>query len=213
MANIKTEDGEEKPPITRLIREGQEILVQVDKEERGTKGAALTTFITLAGCYLVLMPNNPNSGGISRRIEGEERDQLKTTLDALNLPEDMGLIIRTAGVGKNQEELQSDLDMLLNQWKAIQSAWQTQLAPCLLNQEGDVIIRSIRDNLRKSVNEIIIDDHVAFTKAREYIQQIKPEFLKNLKLYNNRVPLFINFGIVSNNIYWCMVFFRYDNNY
>ena len=197
MANIKTEDGEEKPPITRLIREGQEILVQVDKEERGTKGAALTTFITLAGCYLVLMPNNPNSGGISRRIEGEERDQLKTTLDALNLPEDMGLIIRTAGVGKNQEELQSDLDMLLNQWKAIQSAWQTQLAPCLLNQEGDVIIRSIRDNLRKSVNEIIIDDHVAFTKAREYIQQIKPEFLKNLKLYNNRVPLFINFGIES----------------
>jgi len=197
MATIKHEEGGEKPALTRLIREGQEVLIQVDKEERGTKGAALTTFITLAGCYLVLMPNNPNSGGISRRIEGEERDQLKTTLDALDLPEDMGLIIRTAGVGKGQEELQSDLDMLLNQWKAIQTAWQNQLAPCLLNQEGDVIIRSIRDNLRKSVDEIIIDDHVAFTKAREYIQQIKPEFLKNLKLYNNKIPLFINFSIES----------------
>lgn len=197
LANIKQEEGSEKPALTRLVREGQEVLIQIDKEERGTKGAALTTFVTLAGCYLVLMPNNPNSGGISRRIEGEERDQLKATLDALVLPEEMGLIIRTAGVGKSQEELQSDLDMLLNQWKAIQNAWQNQLAPCLLNQEGDVIIRSIRDNLRKSVDEIIIDDHVAFTKAREYILQIKPEFLKNLKLYNNKVPLFINFGIES----------------
>ncbi|MCC5792457.1 MAG: Rne/Rng family ribonuclease [Legionellaceae bacterium] len=197
LAKIESKDGEEKPGINRLIREGQEILIQVDKEERGNKGAALTTYITLAGCYLVLMPNNPSSGGISRRIEGDERDQLKDTLNALNLPEGMGLIIRTAGVGKNQDELQADLDMLLNQWKAIQRAWQNEMAPCLLNQEGNVIIRSIRDNLRKTVSEIIIDDHVAYTKAREYIEMIKPEFLKNLKLYNSKVPLFINYGIES----------------
>ena len=119
--------GDEKPPITSLLREGQELLVQVDKEERGNKGAALTTFITLAGCYLVLMPNNPRSGGISRRIEGEERDELRETLNALTLPDNMGLIIRTAGVGKSQEELQDDLNMLCNQWHSIKQACNTEL--------------------------------------------------------------------------------------
>lgn len=189
--------GSEKPPITSLIREGQELLIQVDKEERGNKGAALTTYITLAGCYLVLMPNSPRSGGISRRIEGDDRDELKETLNSLSLEEDMGLIIRTAGVGKSQEELQSDLDMLLNQWKAISQAHQTQIAPCLIHQEGDVIIRSIRDNLRKSISEIIIDDQVSYIKARQYIEQIKPEFLPNLKLYNSTVPLFNLYQIES----------------
>lgn len=189
--------GNEKPPITSLIREGQELLVQVDKEERGSKGAALTTYITLAGCYLVLMPNSPRSGGISRRIEGEDRDELKETLNALHLEEDMGLIIRTAGVGKGQDELQADLDMLLNQWKAILQAYRTQLAPCLIHQEGDVIIRSIRDNLRKSISEIIIDDQVSYIKAKQYIEQIKPEFLPNLKLYNSNVPLFNLYQIES----------------
>lgn len=195
--NNPHQNESDKPPITTLIREGQELLVQVDKEERGSKGAALTTYITLAGCYLVLMPNSPRSGGISRRIEGEDRDELKETLNALNLEEDMGLIIRTAGVGKGQDELQGDLDMLLNQWQAIQQAYRSQLAPCLIHQEGDVIIRSIRDNLRKSISEIIIDDQISYVKAKQYIQQIKPEFLPNLKLYNNTIPLFNLYQIES----------------
>lgn len=191
--------GDSKPPITSLIREGQELLIQVDKEERGNKGAALTTFITLAGCYLVLMPNNPRSGGISRRIEGDERDELRETLNALTLPEDMGLIIRTAGVGKSQEELQDDLDMLCNQWQSIKQAYNSELAPSLIHQEGDVIIRSIRDNLRKSISEIIIDDQVSYIKARHYIERVKPEFLPNLKLYNSSVPLF-NFYLIESQI-------------
>lgn len=191
------EFGNEKPPITTLIREGQELLVQVDKEERGNKGAALTTFITLAGCYLVLMPNNPRSGGISRRIEGDERDELRETLNALTLPEEMGLIIRTAGVGKSHDELQDDLNMLLNQWQSIKQAQDSELAPCLIHQEGDVIIRSIRDNLRKSISEIIIDDQISYIKAKQYIERVKPEFLPNLKLYNSSVPLFNFYQIES----------------
>ena len=189
--------NDDKPAITSLIREGQELLIQVDKEERGNKGAALTTYITLAGCYLVLMPNSPRSGGISRRIEGDDRDELKETLNALSMAEDMGLIIRTAGVGKSQEELQGDLDMLYHQWQAIKHAYQTQLAPCLIHQEGDVIIRSIRDNLRKSIDEIIIDDQVSYVKAKQYIEQVKPDFLPNLKLYHNTIPLFNFYQIES----------------
>ena len=189
--------NDDKPAITSLIREGQELLIQVDKEERGNKGAALTTYITLAGCYLVLMPNSPRSGGISRRIEGDDRDELKETLNALSMAEDMGLIIRTAGVGKSQEELQGDLDMLYHQWQAIKHAYQTQLAPCLIHQEGDVIIRSIRDNLRKSIDEIIIDDQVSYVKAKQYIEQVKPDFLPNLKLYRNTIPLFNFYQIES----------------
>lgn len=196
---MKQPEGDEKLPITSLIREKQELLIQIDKEERGNKGAALTTFITLAGCYLVLMPNSPRSGGISRRIEGDDRDELKETLNALQMEEDMGVIIRTAGVGKSQEELQADLDMLCKQWQAIKTAYNNQLAPCLIHQEGDVIIRSIRDNLRKSINEIIIDDHASYIKAKQYIEQIKPEFLPNLKLYRNNIPLF-NFYQVESQI-------------
>lgn len=190
-------ENEDRPAITSLLKVGQVLLVQVDKEERGNKGAALTTFITLAGCYLVLMPNNPNSGGISRRIEGDERDELKEVLNSLSLPEGMGLIIRTAGVGKSREELQTDSDMLCNQWNAIRQAYNNQQAPCLIHQEGDVIIRSIRDNLRKSINEIIIDDHASYIKVRQYIEQIKPDFLPNLKLYNNPIPLFNFYQIES----------------
>lgn len=193
------EFSDDKPPITTLIREGQELLIQVDKEERGNKGAALTTFITLAGCYLVLMPNNPRSGGISRRIEGDERDELRETLNALTLPEDMGLIIRTAGVGKSQEELQDDLNMLCNQWESIKQAYNSELSPSLIHQEGDVIIRSIRDNLRKSISEIIIDDQISYIKAKQYIERVKPEFLPNLKLYNSSVPLF-NFYMIESQI-------------
>lgn len=189
--------NENKSANILALHEGQELLIQVDKEERGNKGAALTTFITLAGCYLVLMPNSPRSGGISRRIEGDDRDELKETLNALNLTEDMGLIIRTAGVGKSHDELQADLDLLVNQWHAIKKAYHSQLAPCLIHQEGDVIIRSIRDNLRKSINEIIIDDQSAFIKAKHYIEQVKPSFLPHLKLYNSSIPLFTLYQIES----------------
>lgn len=189
------DDSDKKLSITNLLKEGQELLVQVDKEERGNKGAALTTFITLAGCYLVLMPNNPESGGISRRIDGEDRDELKETLNSLTMPEDMSVIIRTAGVGKGVEDLQTDLNMLLNQWEAIKQAYETHLPPCLIHQEGDVIIRSIRDNLRAHLNEIIIDEHVAFVKVKQYISQIRPDFVSQVKLYNSHVPLFVQYGI------------------
>lgn len=191
------ENSNEKPNIKSLVKEGQELMVQVDKEERGTKGAALTTFITLAGCYLVLMPNNPNSGGISRRIDGDERDEIKNQMRQLDVPEGMGLIIRTAGVGKEAEELKWDLEVLLNQWEAIKGAFNKQPAPFLIHQEGDVIIRSIRDNLRRSVSEIIIDDQIAYVKAKQYIEQVKPDFVSHLKLYNDNVPLFNRYQIES----------------
>lgn len=190
-------DFEGKPSIKDLLKEGQELMIQIDKEERGTKGAALTTFITLAGCYLVLMPNNPRSGGISRRIDGEERDDLKNCLQQLDLPEGMGLIVRTAGVGKDAEELKLDLEILLNQWNAIKDACAKQPAPFLIHQEGDVIQRAIRDNLRKSVGEIIIDEQIAYAKAKQYIEQVKPDFLPNLKLYRNSIPLFNRHQIES----------------
>ncbi len=190
-------DEENPQPVNQLIREGQELLIQVDKEERGTKGAALTTFITLAGCYLVLMPNSPNAGGISRRIEGEDRDEMKEILNQLPVEEPMGLIIRTAGLGKRIEELQHDLEMLITQWQAIKNAYHTQNGPCLIHLEGDVIIRSIRDNLRKSISEIIIDDHVSYVKARQFIELVKPEFLSNVRLYKSHIPLFNFYQIES----------------
>lgn len=197
--HLKKQNPEDENPtpinIRELFREGQELMVQVDKEERGNKGAALTTYITLAGCYLVLMPNNPSSGGISRRIEGDEREELRDTLQSLDIPEGMGVIIRTAGVGKSEEDLKWDLDILLNQWKAIRAAYERQPAPFLIYQEGDVIIRSIRDNLRRSIGEIIIDDHIAYAKAKNYIEQVKPNFLPYLKLYHDPVPLFSHYQI------------------
>lgn len=194
-----TPEGEEPKKLTikDRLQEGQELMIQIDKEERGTKGAALTTYITLAGCYLVLMPNNPRSGGISRRIDGEERDDLKNCLQQLEVPEGMGLIVRTAGVGKDAEELKLDLEILLNQWAAIKKACEKQPAPFLIHQEGDVIQRAIRDNLRKSITEIIIDEQIAYVKAKQYIDQVKPDFLPNLKLYKDAIPLFNRYQIES----------------
>ncbi|OGV25690.1 MAG: hypothetical protein A3F18_01285 [Legionellales bacterium RIFCSPHIGHO2_12_FULL_37_14] len=192
-------DEKERPPINTLLREGQELLIQVEKEERGMKGAALTTFISLAGCYLVLMPNSPAAGGISRRIEGEDREEMREVLNSLTIPENMGIIIRTAGVGKGLDELQNDLNMLVNQWQAINQAYKTNSAPCLIHQEGDVIIRSIRDNLRMNISEIVIDDQTSYVKAMQYIEQVKPDFLPNLKLYNNPIPLF-NFHQIESQI-------------
>ena len=184
-----------KAGIRELLKEGQDIVVQVDKEERGTKGAALTTFISLAGRYLVLMPNNPRAGGVSRRIEGEDRQNLKDALDHLNLPEDMGLIVRTAGMGRDAEELQWDLDYLLQLWKAISEAAESRSAPFLIYQESKLIIRALRDYLRGDVGEILIDHEELYNDAREFMQQVMPNNLRKLKLYKDTTPLFSRFQI------------------
>jgi ribonuclease E len=182
--------------IADLVSEGQEIIVQVVKEERGTKGAALTTFITLAGCYLVLMPNNPAAGGISRRIEGEDRDQMREYINALSLPDGMGLIIRTAGVGRAQEELEWDLDILLRLWEAINQAAASRNSPFLIHQESDIVIRALRDYLRRDIDEIIIDSPELYERAKHHISKIRPEFADLIKLYQDKaVPLFTRYRI------------------
>lgn len=181
--------------VNRVLRLGQELVVQVDKEERGTKGAALTTYISLAGSYLVLMPNNPRAGGISRRIEGDDRDELREQINQLTVPEDMGVIIRTAGVGKSKEDLQWDLNVLLRYWEAIKKAAIAKPGPYLIHQEGDVIIRAIRDNLRQEIEEIIVDEANAFERAKNYINQIRPDFLDRIKLYSDHLPLFSRFQV------------------
>ncbi|MBS4693969.1 ribonuclease E [Aeromonas allosaccharophila] len=186
-----------RPNIKEVVREGQEVIVQIDKEERGTKGAALTTFISLAGSYLVLMPNNPRAGGISRRIEGDERTELKEALSGLTVPEGMGLIVRTAGVGKSPEELEWDLNVLLNHWDSIHKASQERTAPVLIHQESNVIVRAIRDYLRRDVGEILIDDPVIFERARAHIELVRPDFLNRVKLYKGEVALFNHFQIES----------------
>lgn len=188
---------EGRPNIKDVIKEGQQVIVQVDKEERGQKGAALTTFISLAGSYLVLMPNNPRAGGISRRIEGDERTQLKEALSTLELPDGMGLIVRTAGVGKSAEELAWDLKVLLHHWQAIEEAAQARPAPFLIHQESNVIFRAIRDYLRRDIGEILIDDETIFERAKEHINLVRPDFLQRVKLYQGDVPLFNHYQIES----------------
>ncbi len=195
--NPAVELGAGRVNIKEVMREGQEILVQIDKEERGNKGAALTTFISLAGRYLVLMPNNPRAGGVSRRIMGDERNQIRDALAALEVPEDMGLIVRTAGVGKNPEELQWDLNYLLQLWGAIDKASQDKVAPFLVYQESNVIIRAIRDYLRKDISEILIDDKETYAQAVEFVQMVMPHNLGKLKLYEDKVPLFTRYQIES----------------
>lgn len=186
-----------KVSIGDVIKEGQEVVVQVEKEERGNKGAALTTFISLAGRYLVLMPNNPRAGGVSRRIEGSERNEIRDALRELDTPEGMGLIVRTAGVGRNVEELQWDLDYLLNLWSAVSKAATTRAAPFLIYQESNVIIRALRDYLRSDIGEILIDDREVYERAREFVQQVMPHNLQKLKFYDDRVPLFSRYQIES----------------
>ncbi|BBB15143.1 RNase E [Candidatus Rickettsiella viridis] len=181
--------------IKSSLKVGQEMMVQIEKEERGNKGAALTTYITLPGSYLVLMPNNPGAGGISRRIEGEERRTMQDLLSQLAVPDEMGLILRTAGVGRDLTELQNDFGLLLKQWEAIQNAFHERSAPFLIFQEGDLITRSIRDYLRRDIDEIIIDDKKIYEKIRQYIEQIRPDFLSRITLYQNPTPLFLQFNI------------------
>ncbi|CAE1136255.1 Rne/Rng family ribonuclease [Xanthomonas euroxanthea] len=186
-----------KSTIRELLREGQEIVVQVDKEERGNKGAALTTFISLAGRYMVLMPNSPSAGGVSRRIEGEDRAALKEALDKLDIPDDMGVIIRTAGVGRDAEELQWDLDYLLQTWKAIAEAALSKPAAFLIYQESRLIIRALRDYLRADIGEILVDTPELYADAQEFMQQVMPQSLRKLKHYTDDIPLFNRFQIES----------------
>jgi len=190
----KPESGQ-RYNIKDLLSEGQEIVVQVEKEERGNKGAALTTFISLAGRYLVLMPNNPRAGGVSRRIEGDSRTELKDNLQALSIPKHMGLIARTAGVGKSQEELQQDLDYLLGLWKAVDTAQAEKSAPFLIYQESNIIIRAIRDYLRADITEIIIDEEGTHKEAYEFMQRVMPQHLHKVKLYKDNTPLFSRYQI------------------
>lgn len=187
--------GNGRTNIKEVLTEGQELVVQVEKEERGNKGAALTTFVSLAGRYLVLMPNNPRAGGVSRRIMGDDRNEIRDVMAALNIPTDMGLIVRTAGVGKNVEDLQWDLDYLVQLWSAIEKAVEDRPAPYLIYQESNVIIRAIRDYLRNDIDEILVDDRPTFEQAREFMQLVMPHNLQKVKLYDDKVPLFTRYQI------------------
>ncbi len=183
--------------IKDKLREGQEILIQVEKEERGNKGAALTTYISLAGSYLVLMPNNPRAGGISRRIEGDTRTDMREVMTALQVPEGMGLIIRTAGGGKSVEELQWDLNYLMQLWEAIDRSAKEKPAPLLVFQESNVIIRALRDHLRADIDEILIDQPGTFKLVQSFLQQVMPQFIHKARLYQDNVPLFNRYQIES----------------
>ena len=190
----KSSDGG-RVNIKDAIREGQEIFVQVEKEERGSKGAALTTFISLAGRYLVLMPNNPRAGGISRRIEGEERADLREAMRGLDIPEGMGAIVRTAGIGRATEELQWDLDYLLQLWNTIEAEAEGAKAPHFLFQESNVIVRAIRDYLRQDVGEVIVDSQDAYNLAAAFIGTVMPDFTNKVKFYQEQIPLFNRYQI------------------
>lgn len=186
-----------KSTIKDLIAEGTEVVVQVEKEERGNKGAALTTYVSIAGRYLVLMPNNPGAGGISRRIEGDDRSEIREALRNLSIPDGMGLIVRTAGVGKEQKELQWDLDYLLALWQAIQDAAGEKAAPFLIYQESNVIIRTIRDYLRKEIGEVLFDTRESYEEALDFIRQVMPQYEDRIKLYTDKLPLFNRYQIES----------------
>ena len=194
---VKQPDGD-RVQIREVLREGQEIVVQVDKEERGTKGAALTTFISLAGRFIVLMPNNPGAGGVSRRIQGEERDTVRQSLEDLQVPDGMGCIVRTAGIGRTTEELKWDLDYLLRVWEAIKQVVVTRPAPFLIYQEGNAIVRALRDYFSNDIGEILIDSPAIYQEGVEFMERVLPHNIKKLKLYeDNTVPLFTRYQIES----------------
>jgi ribonuclease E len=193
----KGADGDGRTNIKDAIHEGQELIIQVEKEERGNKGAALTTKIGLAGRYIVLMPTDPRAGGVSRRIEGDDRSEIRESLDQLNVPQGMGVIVRTAGVGRSAEELEWDLSYLLNVWTAITSAAAERSAPFLIYQESNVIIRALRDHYRSDIGEILIDEESVYRQAAEFLQRIMPTEVRKLKKYSESVPLFNRFQIES----------------
>jgi ribonuclease E len=195
---VRQPEGGERVQIKDVLKEGQEIVVQVDKEERGTKGAALTTYVSLAGRFLVLMPNNPRAGGVSRRITGEDRDIVRQSLEELAAPESMGCIVRTAGVGRSIEELRWDLEYLLNVWEAIKSVVVSRPAPFLIYQEGNAIVRALRDHFSNDIGEVLIDDENVHKQAHDFAEHVLPNALKKLKYYDDTsVPLFTRFQIES----------------
>ncbi|MEX2497873.1 MAG: Rne/Rng family ribonuclease, partial [Wenzhouxiangellaceae bacterium] len=196
-AAAKALDAGERVDIKDAVSSGQEVIIQVEKEERGTKGAALTTFISLAGRYLVLMPNNPRAGGVSRQVTGDDRKLILDALRELDAPKDMGLIVRTAGVGREVEDLQWDLNYLLQLWEAIKAAAGSRKAPFLIYQESNVIIRALRDHMREDIGEILIDSEQVFEDARDFLQQVMPHTLRKLKRYDDPTPLFSRFQIES----------------
>jgi ribonuclease E len=181
--------------IKEALREGQEIMVQVEKEERGNKGAALTSFISLAGRYLVLMPNNPRGGGVSRRVEGEERQELRETMDKLDLPQGMSVIARTAGIGRNVEELQWDLNYLMQLWRAIEGAGKSAPGPFLIYQESSLVIRAIRDYFQPDIGEVLIDTDDIYDQAQQFMAHVMPDMAHRVKRYSDDVPLFSRFQI------------------
>ncbi len=195
--NVSDESEIRRSAVKDQLKEGQEIVVQIEKEERGNKGAALTTYISLAGTYLVLMPNNPKAGGISRRIEGDTRNDMREVVASLEIPETMGLIVRTAGCGKSTEELQWDLNYLLQLWEAIERSTSEQTAPFLVFQESNVIIRALRDHLRGNIDEILIDNESSFKLVQNFLRQVMPYLLPKAKLYQDAVPLFNRYQIES----------------
>jgi ribonuclease E len=197
IANLFKADPRQTSNIRELITEGTELLVQVEKEERGNKGAALSTFISLAGRYLVLMPNNPKGGGISRQISGSVREELKEMLASLNVPRGMSVIVRTAGIGRSQEELQLDLQHLLDLWAQIQNTASSGPSPMLVHQEAGVVTRAIRDYLRDDVAEILIDSEQAYNEAYNFVKAVMPRQIDKLKTYTLNEPLFAHFGIES----------------
>ena len=186
-----------RPRIKDVIKEGTEVIVQVEKEERGNKGAALTTFVSLAGRYMVLMPTNPRAGGISRRIEGEDRNQLREAMSGLEIPDGMGVIVRTAGIGRSTEELQWDLDYLLQLWSSISEAAEQRTAPFLIFQESNVVIRAIRDYLRQDIDQVLIDSDDAFGDAIQFVEQVMPQYKHKIREYKDDVPLFNRYQIES----------------
>jgi ribonuclease E len=181
--------------IREALREGQELIVQVDKDERGNKGAALTTFISLAGRYIVLMPNNPRGGGVSRRVEGEERNELRDTISQLEVPPGMSIIARTAGIGRSVEELTWDLNYLMQLWTAIETAAKQQSGAYLIYQEGSLVIRAIRDYFHQEIGEILIDTEAIYEQARQFMSHVMPANVSRVKLYKDDVPLFSRFQI------------------
>ena len=192
---LKTKQG--KDSINDCLTQGQEIIIQVEKEERGTKGAALSTFISLPGHYLVLMPNNPEAGGISKSIEGKSRDEMREKIRKLEVPNGMGIILRTAGEGVSYDELKWDLDYLLNLWDAIQEANQLRKAPFLIYRENDLVSRSLRDFLREDITEVLIDTDEAYEKAFEFTSKLMPDFEDKIKRYDEAIPLFTRYQVES----------------
>src|SRR5690606_22204779 len=188
-------DTEQNHRVSELLHEGQELIVQVDKDERGNKGAALTTYISLAGRYLVLMPNNPQGGGVSRRISAEERAELREVIANLHIPEGMSVIARTAGIGRSEEELQWDLNYLVQLWRAIEEAANSQSGIFLIYQESSLVIRAIRDYFHAEINEILIDNPEIYEQAYQFMANVMPANVDRLKLYQDDIPLFSRFQI------------------